>query len=192
MSTDFWNLSDGSEVKNDEAGEFDSGGGDFEPIPAKTSVLAAADEVKWDDYQDEEYISIRWSVLQPAEYKNRKIFQKVKVNEPDSKKADKAKRMLLAIDSNAGGNLVKLGKQPDDQDLQKHLCNKPMILMLQVWKLESESGETISGNWVSAVSPRNKKTSVPSTKKSEAKKPVENVADNDDDIDDDIEDDIPF
>lgn len=152
----FWNLSDKSE-KLDTTGSFESGGGDLEPIPAKTQVKAAIDEAKWDEYEGSEYISLRWQVLAPAEYKGRKIFQKVRVMEPDSKKADKAKKMLAAIAVNAGGGLLKVAGKPGDQDLQKHLLNKPMALLLQVWEIEKADGSgTAKGNWISAVSPLKK------------------------------------
>lgn len=151
----FWNLSDQSE-KLDTTGQFESGGGDIEPIPAKTQVKAAIDEAKWDSYEGDEYISLRWTVLAPAEYKNRKVFQKVRVMDDDSKKADKAKKMLAAISVNAGGGLLKVAGKPSDQDLQKHLLNKPMALLLQVWEIEKSDGTTGRGNWISAVSPLKK------------------------------------
>ncbi len=156
----FWNLSDTSE-KLDTTGNFESGG-DLEPIPAKTQVKAAPDEAKWDEYQGDEYISIRWNVLAPAEYKGRKIFQKVKVLDADSKKADKAKKMLAAIAVNAGGGLLKVQGKPSDQDLQKHLLNKPMALLMAVWSIEDQNtGETKKGNWISAVSPLKAKAAEP-------------------------------
>jgi len=152
----FWNLGD-----TPVDGKFETGGGDMEPIPAKTQVLAAPDEAKWDEYQGDRYISLRWSVMAPAEYKNRKIFQKIRVEDSDPKKAEKAKRMLAAIDANAGGKLVKSGKEPDDKALTMSLVNKPMVLMLQVWEIDKEQDGTPipkedrkKGNWVSAVSPR--------------------------------------
>lgn len=156
----FWNLSDTSDKLN-TTGSFESGGGDIEPIPAKTQVKAAPDEAKWDEYQGEEYISVRWNVLAPAEYKGRKIFQKVKVLDADGKKADKAKKMLAAIAVNAGGGLLKVQGKPSDQDLQKHLLNKPMALLLQVWEIEDQqTGDKKRGNWISAVSPLKKQEPV--------------------------------
>lgn len=149
----FWNLNDSSEKLN-TTGEFEAGGGYLAPIPAKTQVKAAIDEAKWDSYEGEEYIKLRWNVLAPTEYKGRKIFQKVKINEADSKKQDKAKKMLAAIAVNAGGGLLKLTAQPSDQDLQKHLTNKPMALLLQVWSIDKSDGMgKAEGNWISAVSP---------------------------------------
>ena len=148
----FWNLSDNNPIE--KSGSFELGGGTVEPIPAKTQVLFAPDEVKWDSYDGEEYISIRWNVLMPKEYANRKIFQKLKVKETDSKKRDKALRMLAAIDTNAGGKLMAAGKEPNDQELTVALINKPMLGLLQVWEIEQDDGTKKRGNWIGAVSPR--------------------------------------
>lgn len=145
-------------------GEFESGGGNFEPIPANTNVLAAPDEAKWDEYQDQRYISLRWIVLAPEDYKNRRVFQKIRVLDDDSAKAEKAKRMLAAIDANAGGRLLASGEEPTDSSLTMALVNKPMVLKLQVWKLTTETGEEKTGNWVAAVSPRNAGQAAPAPK----------------------------
>ena len=141
-------------------GTVETGGGDMTPIPAKTQVKAAIDEAKWDAYEGDEYISLRWTVLDPAEFKNRKIFQKIRVNDPA--KAEKAKKMLGAIAVNAGGGLLKTAGEPTDSDLQKHLLNKPMALLLQVWKIKpDDGGDEITGNWISSVSPLKAKTPPP-------------------------------
>lgn len=156
----FWNLSDSND-KIDTSGSFESGGGNIEPIPSNTQVKAAIDEAKWDDYDGDQFISLRWVVLAPAEYKNRKVFQKVRVLDPDSKKADKAKKMLAAIATNAGGGLLKASGKPNDADLQKHLLQKPMALLLQVWEIEKDDGSVINGNWISQVSPLKKQQPAP-------------------------------
>jgi hypothetical protein len=141
-------------------GTVETGGGDMTPIPAKTQVKAAIDEAKRDAYEGDEYISLRWTVLAPAEFKNRKVFQKIRVNDPA--KAEKAKKMLGAIAVNAGGGLLKTAGEPTDSDLQKHLLNKPMALLLQVWKIKpDDGGDEITGNWISSVSPLKAKTPPP-------------------------------
>lgn len=183
----FWDLSDNSSA-TETGGEFESGG-NMEPIPSGTTVLAAMEESKWDDYEGIHYISNTWTVLAPEEYKNRKVFQKLYVNGDDrakdpQKKADKAKRMLAAIDTNAGGKLLTSGEIPDDEALAKHLVNKPMMLRLEVWEFETESGEKKSGNWVSAVAPR-KKAAAP--KKAKAAKKEEPASE-----EEDFDEDIPF
>ena len=176
----FWNLSESNE-KLEATGSFESGGGDMEPIPAKTQVKAAIDEAKLDDYEADFYISLRWTVLAPAEYKNRKVFQKVRVMDDDPKKADKAKKMLAAIAVNAGGGLLKVA-DPQNQDLQKHLLNKPMALLLQVWEIKKDDGTTQKGNWVSAVSPLKKGVSAPAEPSKAAEPEPEKAADFDDEI----------
>lgn len=144
-------------------GTVETGGGNIEPIPAKTQVKAAIDEAKWDTtFSGDEIISLRWTVLAPAEYKNRKVFQKVRVNDIDTAKAEKAKKMLGAIAVNAGGGLLKTAGQPTDSDLQKHLLNTPMALLLQVYKIKPEDGgDEITGNWISSVSPLKAKAAPP-------------------------------
>jgi len=151
----FWNTSENEKITGST--EFETGGGDMEVIPAKTEVKAAIDEVKWDEYQGDRYIKARWSVVD-GEYKNRKIFQKIRVFDSDSKKADKAKKMLAAIATNAGGGLLKIDGEPNDGQLQQHLLHKPMVLLLQVWTIpasETDDGVEKKGNWVSKVAPLN-------------------------------------
>ena len=153
MSDNFWGT-----AATEATGEFDSGGGSFELIPEGTNVLAAISEIEWTLYNGDEYISAKWTVLKPDEFKNRKIFQKIRVMDEDVKKADKAKRMLAAIDKNAsGGKLLSLDRQPTDSDMAKALVNKPRVLKLGVWEMNDKSG-----NWIVAISP---KTAQPSSTK---------------------------
>ena len=153
----FWNLEN-----LPENGEFETGGGDIKPIPADTSCLASIDEAKWDHDRDgNTYVSLRWSVLMPAEYKNRKVFQKLWVKDEDprakdpAKKKDKAMRMLAAIDFNAGGKLKAAGVEPTDESLGACLVGKPMIIKVMEWKMDDAvTGEIKTGNWIGAVSPK--------------------------------------
>jgi len=165
--SDFWNLSDGGNAK-DTGTEYEIPGGNMDPIPDDSSVLAMIDEAKWADKDDAsiaKYISLRWSVISPDEFKNRKVFQKLWVTDDDplakdadkaAKKRDKARRMLAVVDANAGGKLVKLAGMPDDDDLTKNLANKPMIIKVKVWSMpdREQPGEVISGNWICAVAPK--------------------------------------
>ena len=162
----FWNIEN-----LETSGEFEAGGGDIQPIPADTQCLASIDEAKWDtDRDNNAYISLRWNVLQPAEYKNRKVFQKLWVKDDDprakdaGKKREKAIRMLAAIDQNAGGKLRATGAEPTDESLGLGLVNKPMLIKVMVWKITDEAtGENKAGNWIGAVSPRSK-TAAPAAK----------------------------
>ena len=141
----FWQLSDGTQAENTTT--FESGGGNFDPIPDNTKCIAAIEEAKWADYQGESYINLKWRVMRPAEYANRVIFQKLHVMKHGDK-GDKAKRMLMAIDANCGGKLAKLRDTPQDEDLMMSLVGKPVAIKVQVWEINGKTG-----NWISAVAP---------------------------------------
>ena len=142
----------------------------MEPIPNNSDVLAIIDQAKWsnkdkDDKNSPAYIELRWSVMAPEAVKGRKVFHKLWVTDfdPNAKddtkakaKRDKARRMLAAIDANAGGNLTRTGEQPTDETLTLHLSNKPMVVKLMVWSMKGSDGTDMAGNWVSAVSPSDK------------------------------------
>lgn len=161
----FWDLSDGGSAA-DTGAEYEVPGGNMEPIPDGSSVLAMIDEAKWDERNEAEYISLRWSVLSPDEYKNRKIFQKLWVTDDDpgvkdavkaAKKRDKARRMLAAVDANAGGKLTAKPGKPTDESLTACLTNKPMIIRVAMWEMDDrETGGKVRGNWVQAVAPKSK------------------------------------
>jgi hypothetical protein len=161
----FWDLSDGDSAAK-TGDQYEVPGGNLDPIPAGSSVLAIIDEAKWERKQTgEEFISLRWSVVSPDEYKNRKVFHKLWVTDLDPQakdeakgiaKRDKARRMLAAIDANAGGKLTAQEGKPSDDSMALHLCNKPMIITLMEWSMRGNDGSDMSGNWVSAVAPKSK------------------------------------
>ena len=157
----FWDLSDGETAANTGT-EYEVPSGNMEPIPAGSSVLAMIDEVKWDrKLSGEEFISARWTVLAPDEYKNRKVFHKLWVTDADpsakdetaaKNKRDKARKMLAAIDANAGGKLTAKPGIPTTDDLSMHLTNKPMVCTMMTWSMpDTRNGGMMHGNWVSAV-----------------------------------------
>jgi len=161
----FWQTSDGTDAAQQaqaDGGKFEMLGGDLAPIPEDTNVLAIAEEATNKEYEGNHYINVKWRISKPAEYANRVIFQKLQIFDPS--KADKAKRMLAAIASNAGGGLFAAMQQsnesaPSDMSLAK-ICNRPMVLKLGVWSITKDrngnplpAGEHKSGNWVKAVSP---------------------------------------
>lgn len=185
----FWDAEDGEDIRENADGTYDTGGGNMDPIPDGTNVLAAADEIKWDENQGgAEYLSIRWSVQAPEDYANRKVFHKLWVSDDDpnakdpAKKRDKAKRMLAAIDANAGGKLARKATRPNDDDLMLALSNKPMVLKLGLWE---QNGST--GNWVIQVSPKagwaEKAKAQPTAKPATKAKAAAST---------DLDDDVPF
>src|SRR5690554_5638740 len=130
----FWNLNEGGQAQG--TGNYEMEGGDLPPIPANTGCIAAIEEAKWDSFEDDRYISLKWRVMKPDDYAKRVIFQKVKVygtsKDKDPKAtSDKAKRMLAAIDANAGGKLMKVQGEPSDMDLMSALVGKTMAIKVQ-------------------------------------------------------------
>lgn len=170
----FFKMSDGTAPQTDGTAEM--GGGNLPPIPAGSQVKAMITEAKWDDGGDfaERHIKLRWDVVD-GEYKKRVIFQKVRVCESDANKRDKAIRMLAAIDANCGGKIMQINAEPSDMDLMQNLCNKPMVIKLEVWEMENSEGKQMSGNWVQAVSSGKAAPAKPSAQQS---KPAETETDN--------------
>lgn len=160
----FWNLDDGSSAA--ETGTSFEVSTSNEPIPDGSSVLAYISDVKWDEWQQTEYLKITWKVSKPEAYENRVVFHKLYVTDPDRSakdpkaKTDKAKKMLAAIDANAGGKLLKIAAKPTNEQLAIALINKTMVIRVQVY--ETDDGKT--GNWVAAVSPKDHELKIGETK----------------------------
>lgn len=155
----FWNLSDGKAVESKS--EFELGGG-FEVIPDGSRVLAAVEECKDDQWEGERFFNLKWRILE-GEYKNRIIFQKLKVFSTKEKQRDNAITMLAAIDANAGGKLMASGKEPTNFAIASALANRPMILLLRVWESEDKQK---TGNYVAGVFSRQHTKAAPAPKKS--------------------------
>jgi hypothetical protein len=155
--SNFWDLSDDSVLESTTS--FESGGGKIEPIPDGTTAVALIDEAKWDfDKEGNKFVSLRWSILAPSEYKNRKIWQKLWLedNKPGQKDPekyrDKQLKMFAAIDANSGGKLRKSAKKPTDEMLGAALENKPMQIKVMTW--DDQQTKKPAGNWIAAVAPR--------------------------------------
>ena len=167
----FFQLSTGETVE--QVSEFDSGGGEIDLIPNNTALLACIAEVKWVRPDGEPaYVNAKWSVMLPEKYKGRVIFQKIRVNAVDPKKADKAKTMFVAIDTLCGGKLFKAGVEPTDETMMAAFSNKFMLINSMVWEIKTKkdpiSGEELelpkaewaSGNWVRAISSKDEAKAV--------------------------------
>jgi hypothetical protein len=161
----FWDLSSGESAATGET-EFVQETGNLAPIPDGSTVIAIIDEAKWDETREEraEFISLRWSVLEPVQFANRKIYQKLWVTDDDprtadpakmAKKRDKAKKMLATVDANAGGKLARNARKPSNDDLTLALTNRPMAIKCMVWEIEGPNGAA-SGNWIAGVFPKSK------------------------------------
>jgi hypothetical protein len=160
-------LSDGTTVKGAEKEyETPKGNGGFTLFPDNTSVKAAIDEAKWTkDLNNLERLNLRWSIIAPEEYANRKVFQNlwIKDLEPNERvrseekalaKRDRQRMMFAAIDANAGGKIVELltdGVEIKDEHLMTHLTNKPMVIRIDL--MEPRDGGK-ARNYVAKISPK--------------------------------------
>jgi len=188
----FWDMSDGNSAVTDEK-EYDGGGGNFDPIPDGSSVLAFIEKAGWAETRDNDrYLEITWVIEKPEEFLNRKIFQKLWILDDDpnvkdedkmNKKRDKAKKMLAAIDANAGGKLGRKPGIPSNDDLALALATRQMVIRVQVWTIKGADGTENSGNWIAAISPKNKELRVGERSKAPAASaPPRTAAADDDEI----------
>ena len=143
-----FNLSDGSKAGGET--EYDASEGFGKPLPDNTEVLASCTQIEWGSYNDIDNIKSTWTIVAPAEYKDRKIFKTFYVNDPKPETADKARKMLAAIDATHGGKIAALDRDPTDEDLGRALISKLMVLKLGLYEKEGEKAK----NYVKAVSPR--------------------------------------
>jgi hypothetical protein len=168
----FWTTSEGKSAATEATGKFEASSS-YELIPDGTTALAIITKPSIEQYNGDEYINVEWTIVKPDAFKNRKIFQKVRVWDSNPKKADKAKAMLANIDKNAGGKLAKLDKDPTNESLAV-LTGKTMLIKILIWNIDDKTG-----NYIGAVSPRTTEEAAPAP----TPKPVE--------IDDDNFD-VPF
>lgn len=167
----FWDLSDDTSAAEKPQTEYEIPGGFSEPIPNNSDCLSTIKAVKWASKKDahEKYVEIQWQVQEPKEYANRTVFQKLwvanldpmaKSEEKAKQKRDKARKMLATIDLNAKGKLLASGDEPTDDSLAMALVDALCVIKVMLWEIDDPSnGETIRGNWVSAVKGRDAETS---------------------------------
>lgn len=140
----FWSLSDNTQAESATTYEVSNS----KPIPNNTNLKGMIEKAEWKFYNGENYVNLTWTILE-GKYTNRKVFQKVRIENTEPDKRDKAIRMLAAIDANCGGFLMKKGVCPSEADLSMQLRNKPMIIKVMVWEMDDGR----SGNWICKVAP---------------------------------------
>lgn len=178
MAINYWD-----DVKEEATGTYEQPNPNA-PIPEGEKVLSAPYSMQWEGFpgSDHKHINVKWAVID-GDYEGKKFFQPIyirgtdpsgqyyKANEQD-KIIAKAKAMFAAIDKNAGGHIVKSGKEPTDDLMEQHIIGAQMLVTLGV----NKAGKNI----VRSVSPAPADTPKP------APKPKQ------DNGFDDIDDSIPF
>jgi len=138
-----WNLSTGENATENTKKDFDSN--NFDPLPHNSFHNAVVSDIKWDEYDGDEYINVTWQIADEGEYKNRKVFHKIKVQDQKATTRDNAIKMLVALNNIAEADLLSIAA-PTDEDLQRELLGTVAMIKVQVWKIDDKSG-----NWVSAL-----------------------------------------
>lgn len=140
MAINYWD-----DVKEEATGTYEQPNPNA-PIPEGEKVLSAPYSMQWEGFpgSDHKHINVKWAVID-GEYEGKKFFQSIylngtdpsgqyyKANEQD-KIIAKAKAMFVAIDKNAGGHIVKSGKEPTDELMEKHIKGSPMMITVGVKK----------------------------------------------------------
>ena len=112
-------------------------------IDDNTIVTSMIEEAKWDDYNDERYLSLKWKVLDGS-FKNNVAFQKIKPYNPKENTADAAKETIYRLFLLCGA--TPPDNEPTEMELMKALCNKPLAPRYRVWDFDGKKG-----NWVDQI-----------------------------------------
>jgi len=187
MAFDYW-----SDDEEEFTGEYvQEGGGDFPVIPHETRVMALIDKAEWltkknfkDEGNEQKCISLRFDV-EDGEFKGQKIFKKFFIDKENRNKdqARKDYKLFMNIDALAGRKISLLENDPDEEELQKYLINKSMVIVVGAFTDKKTGKEQ---NYLMGVSGGDKKA--PITKKVVAPLPTKKETKQDfDDIDS-----IPF
>jgi len=170
----FWDLSDNTSAVDDVKKEYEVPGGNMDPIPNNSDCLAEITAAKWatkgEGSDQVRYVELRWDVEKPDAYAKRVVFHKLWVDDLDPSansedkaktKRDKARRMLATIDANAGGKLAKSNDAPTDDGLALALVGTKAVIKVMVWEMADsrDPGNTMRGNWISAVKDKTSPTS---------------------------------
>ena len=116
------------------------------PIPDRTIVPVILEEAKNDVYNGESFIKLTVVVID-GEYRNRKLFPKLKIYDDNSEKAETHRNALMWL-LKATDTPVPEGA-PEDKDLmQMCMKNKPFKCRVKVWDMDGKTG-----NWVSSYYP---------------------------------------
>lgn len=150
----FFKTSEDEEIRLNGRYEYET---ESRVIPDNTVVEAEIEGAVWEQYLGDRFIKLTWCVINGV-HTNRKVFHKLKVYDADVNKADKAKKMLVAIDHNCGGKLLARGVEPTDMDMSLSLLNKPMTLKVGTWEYNGKVG-----NWVKSVSGIERTTKIPTS-----------------------------
>ncbi len=168
MAIDLWN-----DDEEEFSGEYvQEGGGDFPVIPHETRVMAYPDKAEWivkENYKnnknEENCISLRFDI-EDGEFKGQKVFKKCFIESDIEEQARKDYNMLMNVDANAGGKIRALKRKPTDEELQRYLINKSMVIVVGLMK--GKNGDKDQNYLMGISSGKSKSESKPAPKKASA------------------------
>ena len=177
-------------------GEYVQENNDFPVLPNDTRVTALIDKAEWlvkknfkNEGVEENCISLRFDI-EEGEFKGQKIFKKFFIESSNEEKARKDFSMFMNIDANAGGKIKGLKRKPDEEELQRYLINKSMVIIVGIFtdKDGKEKNYLMGVSSGNSKKPSSKPTaSVPKSSAPVAKKVVQKM-----ELDEDLDNDIPF
>jgi len=183
MAFNYWD-----DEEEEFTGEYVQENNDFPTLPHDTRVMALIDKAEWlvkknfkNEGREENCISLRFDI-EEGEFKGQKIFKKFFIESDIDEQARKDFSMLMNIDANAGGRIKALKRKPDEEDLQKYLINKSMVIIVGAFTDKKTGKEQ---NYLMGVSGVGKKAAAPTKTSAPTKKEAKLEFD-------DIDDDIPF
>lgn len=118
----------------------------FQTIPNDTHTFAKIESFKNKEYNGSPYLQIEWTIIE-GEFKNRRVFQKLHVFDPDNKKRHRFLNMLMLLHKMY--NLPHKDNPPADEDL---MLFETKIAGIKIQETEPNS-EGKQYNWVSQIHP---------------------------------------
>lgn len=141
--------------------------GGFQPlIEDETKLNCIVVGASWEDETEFRpiIVKVQLMVTEKGKYKDFVVNDNLKIADPDSKKATKAKQKLLTYDNLGNGLLAKADKDKKDIFgdtllLEKSLCGTPILATFKVWEMtiksktheDKDKDEVRSGNYVSKI-----------------------------------------
>jgi hypothetical protein len=115
-----------------------------EPLPAGSYIAIVTDVTSKSWEGEPEVITLQWRVVD-GEYKNRIVFQRLRIYDTDQQKAIKAFRMLCAIDANCGGRFKAERMDATPENLKMAFVRRMMRITLKIWELNDKRGNFVVG-----------------------------------------------
>jgi len=156
MAFNYW------DEEEEFTGEYVQENNDFPVLPHDTRVTALIDKAEWltkENHKDgknlQKCISLRFDI-EDGEFKGQKIFKRffIDKNNGNEEQARKDYKLFMNIDVLAGRKISSLDHDPDEEELQKYLINKSMVIIVGVFTDKNTGKEK---NYLMGVSGGNSK-----------------------------------